>query len=639
MMKIFNSRFFAGILLLITLNGALAAQEYSVSKIPEELKKNASAVVRKQILNYTINDDGSELIITSEYAVTVLDKSGDFINSFAARYDASSKLTGVKAVLYDADGDKIKKISKSDFSDYGVGGLYNMYDDTRALVYNPVPVAYPYTIEYEYTFTEKEFLILPSWKPVEDNMVSLEKAVLNINVNKDYSFNFKEFNLQNGHTERLEKDRKIYTWTLNNYTALDDEPFSPEAANYLPLVIMAPKNFSLKGYSGSFASWNDFGKWAGDLIRDRDILPAACAQTVHQLTDTLQDPYEKIQNLYRYLQKNTRYVSIQLGIGGYQPFDAASVYENGYGDCKALSNYMKALLKEAGITSYYTLVNAGNGKPDIKTDFPSQQFNHAILCVPIGNDTTWLECTSPVDPPGYIAGFTDDRHVLVVSDDGGTLLKTRDYPTGINRQDRKADVVLNPGLDMQVRVNTTYRGGQYGHVQRYLNESREDQKKALLKGIDIPEFSIRDFTISDTLVDREPQGLIGLDLIVNHYVKSSGDRIFLPLNLMNRFANVPRSIKERHSDVWFSSSFSDTDSIIYTIPNGYKVEYLPENIDISYDFGAYHSETVKQGDKLVYVRKISRNKGLYPGETYPDVIDFYRQIVKADNCKALLLKK
>ncbi len=70
---------------------------------------------------------------------------------------------------------------------------------------------------------------------------------------------------------------------------------------------------------------------------------------VHELTDHLTDKRQKVFALYDYLQKNTRYISVQLGIGGWQPFPADYVATKRYGDCKALSNFMVALLKEAGI--------------------------------------------------------------------------------------------------------------------------------------------------------------------------------------------------------------------------------------------------------------------------------------------------
>lgn len=52
------------------------------------------------------------------------------------------------------------------------------------------------------------------------------------------------------------------------------------------------------------------------------------------------------------MQQNTRYISIQLGIGGWQPFDAEYVAQKKYGDCKALTNYMFSLLKEAALDQF-----------------------------------------------------------------------------------------------------------------------------------------------------------------------------------------------------------------------------------------------------------------------------------------------
>jgi len=56
-------------------------------------------------------------------------------------------------------------------------------------------------------------------------------------------------------------------------------------------------------------------------------------------------------------------VSIQIGIGGWQPFDASTVQRLSYGDCKALANYMKTLLEAVGLSANYCLVNAGKMHP------------------------------------------------------------------------------------------------------------------------------------------------------------------------------------------------------------------------------------------------------------------------------------
>src|SRR6185312_11941569 len=124
---------------------------------------------------------------------------------------------------------------------------------------------------------------------------------------------------------------------------------------------------------------------------------------------------------------NTHYVGIELGIGGWQPFDAASVYKQRYGDCKALANYMVALLKEAGIHAYPVLIRAGADADPIDTDIACNQFNHVIAAALAGRDTVWLECTSQTLPPGYLSSFTADRNGLLLDDSGGHLVHTPVY--------------------------------------------------------------------------------------------------------------------------------------------------------------------------------------------------------------------
>lgn len=84
-----------------------------------------------------------------------------------------------------------------------------------------------------------------------------------------------------------------------------------------------------------------------------------------------------------------------------QPIAAADVNRTGFGDCKGLSNYMRAMLTELGIPSVYTVISTTNRR--LLADFASaNQNNHVILQVPLPNDTLWLECTNPTLPLGYV---------------------------------------------------------------------------------------------------------------------------------------------------------------------------------------------------------------------------------------------
>ena len=109
--------------------------------------------------------------------------------------------------------------------------------------------------------------------------------------------------------------------------------------------------------SGSFTNWQELGKWEYDkLIANRKKFPAETVQHIKEITEDITDPKLKAKKIYEYMQQKTHYISVQVGIGGFQPFRHLMWIRMSYGDCKALVNYTQALLKVAGIDSYYCVV-------------------------------------------------------------------------------------------------------------------------------------------------------------------------------------------------------------------------------------------------------------------------------------------
>ena len=161
---------------------------------------------------------------------------------------------------------------------------------------------------------------------------------------------------------------------------------------------------------------------------------------------------EKIAAIYQYLASTTRYVSIQLGIGGLQPIAAADVNRTGFGDCKGLSNYMRAMLTELGIPSVYTVISTTNRR--LLADFASaNQNNHVILQVPLPNDTLWLECTNPTLPLGYVHHSIAGHDALLVGPNGGILCQLPTYADSLNTQVNNTLVTCQPDGSAKVELN------------------------------------------------------------------------------------------------------------------------------------------------------------------------------------------
>src|SRR5258706_8027795 len=246
-------------------------------------------------------------------------------------------------------------------------------------------------------------------------------------------------------------------------------------------------------------------------------------------------------------------MSVLRGIGGLQPFPANVVDEMGYGDCKALSNYMVALLKEAGVKCYYTRISAGKNEADIMTDFPSQQSNHVIVAVPNGVDTLWLECTSQTNPFGYQGTFTGDRKALMVTEHGGKLVNTIRYTTSQNIQSCTAEVFIEAKGNAKANVRTIYSGLQYENdgLDFYVNYEKDEQKKWLQHTIAVPSFDINSFTMANKK-DKIPSASVAVDLTLNRFATVTVKRLFPTPILMTHSQVNPIKISKQSTHVILS---------------------------------------------------------------------------------------
>jgi hypothetical protein len=468
-------KFKALVIYLTLITVSVSAQnQYDASTISKDLLPYASAVVRNEEVNVTVNDLDNVIYHVKE-TITVLNKNGDEDANIVLSHDKETSIREVKGAIYNSAGVLVKKITEKDFKDQYAGDDASLFDDNQESYYEPFVNEYPYTITDEYELKFKQTMALPGWEPNPETGVAVEKSTYNFTCKPDFNIRYKEINMPSDVSITTGKDGlKTYSWQVNNLKAIKDEPFKPVEQNYLSMVRIAPEKFEYDGITGSFYNWNDLGKWIYDkLLTGRQTISPETAEYIKQLTAGISDPKLKAKKIYEYMQGRTRYVSIQVGIGGYQPFPAAEVDNLKYGDCKALVNYTQALLKVAGIDSWYCEVEADHEqKINYLTDFASMdQGNHIILCIPFKNDTTWCDCTSQEIPFGYIGDFTDDRILLACTPDGGKLMYTPKYKVDDNLISRKADVALDANGAISGTMNTDFKGVEYENRDYIISES------------------------------------------------------------------------------------------------------------------------------------------------------------------------
>lgn len=617
---------------------AIAQNNYDVKLIPAELLPHANVVKRMEEIRVEIKGPG-KAILYNKYAVTILNAGGEEAASLTENYDQFISIQSIDGTLYDANGKKIKSLKKSDLQDLTGSSESSLADDARIKHHNFNCKMYPYTVEYQTEIELKGVFYLPRWLPVEDENYSVEKSKLTVQCPLGYSLRFKAFNYGKEPQKTTLKESQQYEWTVEKLPAIESERYQPEWHEITTAVFLAPSNFEIQQHTGNMSDWQGFGKFIYRLNTGRDQLPANIKQQVHALTDNVPSSREKIKILYEYLQKNTRYISIQLGIGGWQTFDAAYVATKAYGDCKALSNYMYSLLKEAGIKSYYTLIKAGQNRNSLLADFPSNQFNHIIVCVPQPKDTIWLECTSQTLPMGYLSGFTSNRNALLVDESGGVLVRTPDYQKNDNLQTRKIIASVNEEGKLTAGIETKYRAQQQDELQGMLDAVNKEKIAEILKEeLNLPSYDVTSFNYASEK-GQLPVVTEKLELTANNFCIITGKRLFISPNILNKSQAKLTNAEKRKFEIKLPYAFTDIDSVEINMPAGYTPESIPANMSVDTRFGTY-STVVKISDgKILYVRNFQRNSGRYPVADAVALAEFFSTIYSADRGRLVFVKK
>jgi transglutaminase-like putative cysteine protease len=626
----------SGAFLLICFFTQAADIKYPVSSIPEGLKKNADVVKRMEESEFEILNT-KETRLHYKYALTILNENGSKYAVFSEMYDKLRHVGSVEGYLYDERGNLIKKMKSKDLSDQSA--VSEFIDDNRVKEYSFYHNTYPYTVEFEASITFDHTFYFPSWSPQEYTHLSVEKAKFIVITPQDYIIRYKAFNYKGEPLQSTEKNKKVYTWSAENIPAINREPYAPRWHEITTTISIAPTEFEVQGMKGNMTSWKEFGKFIYELKKNREELPNDTKQKIISLTANAQTDIEKIQLLYRFLQQNTRYISIQLGIGGWQPFDATYVSKKGYGDCKALSNYMYSLLKAVGIKSYYTLVKAGDYDHYLMDDFPSNQFNHVILCVPLKKDTMWLECTSQTIAPGYMSEFTGNRNALLIDEEGGVLVSTPRYGLRENLLVRQVKSLMDIEGNLNMKVSTRYSGVQQDDLSMMINAlSKEKLEKILQRDLELASYNINDFKYQETKAIL-PELNEQLDISVNNYGIVSGKRLFICPNLLNRSDYKFTPDDKRTVDIVFYGEWRDEDDYEIEIPEGYQLETIPQAVSSETKFGTYTSSTKLDGNKIIYHRVREQFSGRFPAKDQAELTKFFEDIYKADRARVVLVKK
>lgn len=430
--------------------------------------------------------------------------------------------------------------------------------------------------------------------------------------------------------------RKIYTWIAADVPRLKGELYAADSNNVqMHIALSSP------------ITWQDIGAWYAKLARDRYSLGSVSKK---KLTEVLTAAAPKtrddtIRAIHRWVAQDIRYVSIALGLGGYQPRSPDTVVVSGFGDCKDKATLFVAAMNSLGITTFPVLLNStGVSYRELAS---IDQLDHAIAAVKTPAGYQFTDLTSEFTPYGELPYDEQGELVLVVHPDGATEEKVLPVTTPA---DNATAIRIVGTLSPDGMFNGRYDEESTGALQYTLRSVFENPLDSTEKANAANAIAAKlfDGAEGDSLTGFEGKDLLAkphMSMLIKHgkAASSSGEtEIFtIPFGStagLRSVANQIDNARERRYPIDAVRIFGNRTTSVelrVKLPAGWKAQ-LPSGVRATSAFGSYESMYAQVGDELVLRRKTAGATGVYAPDRIKDVSAWFRQVA-TDDAKLIVI--
>lgn len=560
---------------------------------------------RGAIINHLIwkcDVDENKFSIWHSKSVTVLNERGsEFGNSFA-REGKFSRVKSISVRVTDSQGKEIYKKSKKDFDRFcGYGSSGTLYTDDCYYYLKAQAQSYPYTVETEYEIAFKSLFF---WKGKEfQTRAPVTTASYTLTIPRSLEFDFKLYGLDIEPTvEDIGRSKHRYTWLATDLPGLKDVTHLPPGENDPARLVFAPQAMKFGRYQVTSCDWDAIGHWYEQMSLKK-YLPK---KQQFWPTDKEKIPL-LIDSLFQQVTDKVRYVAVQIGIGGWQPYDAALTASRGYGDCKDMATLLVSNLRNRGIRAYQALINTRRvGLTDV--EFPQYTFNHVITVAVTETDTIWMDATCNNCPAGTLPAGDQNLWALVASNRGGQLWKTQASTCEDNVSERTTEWHVDADLNCTFHSKLKVTGAPARYFRSILDGMTADETRIFIskwfRGAD-KKFEITSYKV----VSADQQGgqvEITVDAKLYRPARLIGDKVYCnPFSLAALGKLEMTRLKNRTFPLhrYYPSKQIDIISVSWDDALNVDSVLLPGEESLDYSNGSFTFRSFDEGTRFEIERK------------------------------------
>jgi hypothetical protein len=611
----------------------------------KELYPNSHSIRLSQESTLTIGLDDGKFKITQDFSEEDIYLDDGAKNnakqslSFSTFYDLES----IEASSYVIEGDQYQEFSVSDFKEKD--DLDNaFYDDLKSInfIFPRLSTGTKTKLKYEQTIKNPRFLnahYFGSFYPIKNNKFT-------IIADKDINLRFKEFNTDSipiKFSKSQNRKSNIYTWELKDMDEFKYESRSPTYKSILPHIIPIISSYKYNGETIDVGNdVSNLYSWYYSLTKNinKEKTSDELIQIVNDLTKNKKNELEKVKAIYYWVQENIKYIAFEYALGGFVPREANEVFNKKYGDCKDNTSLLFKMLEIAGIKGNLAWIGT-RSIPYSYSDVPTPSVdNHMILYYENQGKSYYLDATGRYNPLEVPTSFIQGKEALVsIGRDSFMLKKVPVIKSQKSVYKDFATIKLN-GNDLTGTSKAEMTG--YTKINFFYNLEKQDSKDKIRdyykwffeKGNN--SFLITEFAETNRF-DYDKDFIVDYGFNVSNYAKTIGDEIYINLNLNKGMALLKTDDdREMPLEHKYLDSFDFQNTFI--IPEGYKVDYLPENIDISNEYISSSIRYELVDSQIIYKHHIDHNSLILDINTQKKVNDLIKKIEQGYK-EVVVLKK
>jgi uncharacterized protein DUF3857 len=645
-----KTSFAALILLLCPLLAGAAVPDWVKSAAQQPSKKYADDVNVVTLLDedeYTVKESG-EIVHHSRTVLRILRPEGKDAAYFGVPFNGDSKVSYLKAWGLMPGGQEFES-KDQDVLESSASMGFEIYSDLKVKYLKASGGEVGSVLAFEYEQKERPYTFQLMWQLQGLHPVEHARFTLRLPPHWEYR------NSWINHTEvPVATEGGVFAWDLKEIAGVEHEEGMPNWRAITAAMVVTLFGEKTKGRT--YANWNDFGQWYTQLSAGMREPTPGLQLKVRELAPPSLGILERIKALAGFAQKDIRYAAIEIGIGGYRPHSAGEIFANRYGDCKDKATVLSSMLNEIGVHSYYVLIHTERGI-FTQNSPPSIGFNHAILAIQLPEASQSrpmsaifqhprlgrlliFDPTNDLVPFGEIPYYEQDNFALLVTGDGGELIHLPLSSPELNRMTRTAKLSVLPGGTVKADVEEVRTGTEaYIGRSQFRNRNEADRKKVVerqlrrvLGAFEVEKVETRNLDSIDS------DFIVHYTFTAENYAKDAGSLLLVRPRLLGEDGHDLNSKKARHYAFEFPGPTLRTDIFEFNLPEGYKIDELPEAGKASFPFGTYTSKSENSGNVLRYNREYKIDGTMVPAGQFGELKKFFDDIT-VDERRMAVVKK